>query len=435
MELNVFKEKESNIRSYCRSFPILFNRAKGAFLYDDKGKKYLDFLSGAGTLNYGHNNPSIKDAVMAYLERDGIVHGLDMHTTAKKDFIETLEKLILKPRGLDYKIQFTGPTGTNAVEAAFKLARKVTGRKTIVSFTNGFHGVSLGSLAATGNSHFRNASGVELSNVMFMPYDQFLGEQVDTIDVFRRYLADSSSGLGLPAAVIVETIQGEGGANVASEKWLKDLRQLCDENNMLLIVDDIQAGVGRAGAFFSFESAGIVPDMVLLSKSLGGMGLPLSIVLLKPELDKWKPGEHNGTFRGNNLAFVAATEMIRKYWSDNAFQKSIMEKADYISKRLEKISGEHPGKVIRKGRGLLQGLEFANAENAGKVARASLKDGLIIETSGTGDAVVKLLPPLIIDHHLLEEGIDILHDAVSSVLGAPRQDNVVHRSSLVGEAR
>ena len=268
--MKIFDEIESEVQSYARSFPRIFNRAKGEYLYCEEGTEYLDFLAGAGTLNYGHNNELFKEKLLEYIQSDGITHGLDLHTKAKGEFLEAFNEKILKPRNLDYVVQFTGPTGTNAVEAALKLARNVTGRENIIAFTNGFHGVSLGALAATGNSHHRGAAGVSLSGVSRVPYDGYLGEDIDTTAYLEKVLDDSSSGIDLPAAVIVETVQGEGGINAASFEWLRNLEKVCRDHEILLIVDDIQAGCGRTGSYFSFEEAGITPDIVTLSKSLGG---------------------------------------------------------------------------------------------------------------------------------------------------------------------
>lgn len=309
--MELFKSTESEVRVYSRAFPVIFNRAKNAHLYTEDGKEYLDFLAGAGSLNYGHNNDILKKALLEYIESDGVSQGLDMFTTAKHDFIESYKKHILDPRGLDYKMQFTGPTGTNCVEAALKLARKVKGRNGIVSFTNGFHGVTMGAVAATGNKHHRGGVGTPLGNVDFMFYDGYLGENVDTLEIMDKVLSDGSSGFELPAAVIVEAVQGEGGLNAARAEWLQGLEKLCKKYDILLIVDDIQAGNGRTGEFFSFEFAGIKPDIVTVSKSLSGYGLPMALVLFKPELDVWGPGEHNGTFRGNNMAFVTARAASR----------------------------------------------------------------------------------------------------------------------------
>ena len=231
--MKIFEEIESEVQSYARSFPRVFNRAQGEYLYDEDGKQYLDFLAGAGTLNYGHNNPAFKTALLEYIEADGISHGLDLHTKAKAEFLETFNEKILKPRDLEFVVQFTGPTGTNAVEAALKLARNIAGRENVISFTNGFHGVSLGSLAATGNSHHRGASGVSLGGSSRMPFDGYLGDGIDTTAYLDKVLSDSSSGIDAPAAVLVETVQGEGGINAASFEWLRNLEVVCRKHDML----------------------------------------------------------------------------------------------------------------------------------------------------------------------------------------------------------
>jgi len=414
--MKIFNQIESEVQSYARSFPRIFNRAKGEWMWDEDGNQYLDFLAGAGTLNYGHNNPLFKQALLDYIEQDGITHGLDMHTRAKGEFLQTFNDKILRPRNMEYMVQFTGPTGTNAVEAAMKIARNVTGQQNIVTFTNGFHGVSLGALAATGNSHHRDASGVSLNGTHRMPYDGYLGDNIDTTEYLDKVLADSSSGINSPAAVIVETVQGEGGINAASIEWLRDLQTVCRKHNILLIVDDIQAGCGRTGDYFSFEEAGIEPDIITLSKSLGGYGLPFAVVLMKPELDQWKPGEHNGTFRGNNLAFVTAKAALDHYWSDNAFSEEVKRKGRYISQRLENIVQQYgDGNFTTKGRGMFQGINCVNGELAGKITRAAFQKGLIIETSGADDQIVKFLCPLVISEANLEKGIDIVEEAIREV--------------------
>ena len=317
---------------------------------------------------------------------------------------------------MEYVVQFTGPTGANAVEAAMKIARNVTGQQNIVTFTNGFHGVSLGSLAATGNAHHRDAAGVSLNGTHRMPYDGYLGEQIDTTEYLDKVLTDSSSGINSPAAVIVETVQGEGGINVASAEWLRNLQTVCRKHGILLIVDDIQAGCGRTGDFFSFEEAGIEPDIITLSKSLSGYGLPFAVVLMKPELDQWKPGEHNGTFRGNNHAFVTAKVAIDHYWSDRQFSDEIKRKGRYISERLQKIVTQYgEGRFTTKGRGMFQGINCVNGEIAGKITSTAFKKGLIIETSGADDQVVKFLCPLIISDENLKQGIDIVEESIQEV--------------------
>jgi len=421
--VKIFDEIESEVQSYARSFPRVFNKAAGEFLYDEEGNEYLDFLAGAGTLNYGHNNPIFKEKLLEYIHNDGITHGLDLHTLAKGRFLEAFNEKILKPRRLDYVMQFTGPTGTNAVEAALKLARNVTGRENIIAFTNGFHGVSLGALAATGNSHHRGAAGVSLSGVSRIPYDGYLGEGVDTTVYLDKVLSDSSSGIDHPAAVIVETVQGEGGINVASAEWLRNLQTVCRKHDVLLIVDDIQAGCGRTGSYFSFEESGIYPDMVTLSKSLGGYGLPFAVVLFRPELDQWKPGEHNGTFRGNNFAFVTAKAAIDHYWSDDSLSKEVKRKGDYIARRLDaiiEIYGE--GNFTARGRGMFRGINCVNGELAAKITHKAFKQGLIIETSGADDQVVKFLCPLVISDENLKKGMDIVEQAIREVCG--KEDSI-----------
>lgn len=420
--MKIFDEIESEVQSYARSFPRVFNRAHGVHMWDDEGNRYLDFLAGAGTLNYGHNNPKFKGALLNYIQNDGISHGLDLHTKAKGEFLETFNERILKPRGMDYVIQFTGPTGTNAVEAAMKIARNVTGQSNIVTFTNGFHGVSLGSLAATGNAHHRNAAGVSLNGIHRMPYDGYLGDDIDTTAYLDKVLSDSSSGVNSPAAVIVETVQGEGGINVASIEWLQSLQSVCRKHGILLIIDDIQAGCGRTGDFFSFEEAGIEPDIITLSKSLGGYGLPFALVMMKPELDQWKPGEHNGTFRGNNLAFVTAKEALNHYWSDDQFSKEIKRKGDLIGDRLEAIANQYgEGNFTAKGRGMFRGLNCVSGDLASKITKNCFQKQLIIETSGADDQIVKILCPLIITDADLKAGLDIIEQAIKDVCATEKE--------------
>jgi len=413
--MGIFKEIESNVRGYCRAFPVTFREAHNATLVDEDGQQYIDFLGGAGTLNYGHNNPAFKDALIEYIQNDGVTHGLDMHTEAKRDFLKTFKKNILEPRGMKYKVQFTGPTGTNAVEAALKIARKNTGRQNIVSFTNGFHGCTMGAASVTANGYYKEAIGMPLPGVHFMPYDGYLGD-FNTLKYFEKALEDGSSGLGHPAAVIVECIQGEGGLNAASKEWMQGLQKICRKHDMLLIVDDIQAGCGRSGTFFSFEEFDIQPDIVTLSKSLGGYGLPMAVVLMKEKLDTWKPGEHNGTFRGNNHAFVTARMALETYWSDDSFSKQVKQKASLLKSRLKTIQAGFAGDIKHKGRGIMQGIEFANGDIAGDITELAFKRGLIIETSGSDDQVVKILTPLTIEESTLNKGLDILESCVEDVM-------------------
>jgi diaminobutyrate-2-oxoglutarate transaminase len=413
--MTVFAKMESEVRSYCRSFPTIFTKAKGYKLWDVEGKEYIDFFAGAGALNYGHNPPQIKEKIIEYLMNDGIVHSLDMATEAKKQLLLAFQDIILKPRGMNYRVMFPGPTGTNSVESALKLARKVTGRDTIIAFTNAFHGMTLGSLSVTGNGFKRSGAGIPLQNSVFMPYDNYYQDGVDSIRYIERFLEDNGSGVSLPGAIIVETVQGEGGIHVASFEWLQQIEQLCRRWDILLIVDDVQMGCGRTGAFFSFEPAGIKPDIVCLSKSIGGCGLPLALTLIKPEYDIWRPGEHNGTFRGNNLAFIAAKEALN-YWKDDRFSKDIQRKGNMVRKTLEQFVQKYPemkGEV--RGRGMALGIKFEPPGLAEKVCAEAFQRGLIMETSGPDNEVAKLLPPLIIDDEGLQQGLHILEQSISAI--------------------
>ena len=412
----IFEDVESNVRGYCRSYPVVFTKGQGSVLTDEEGNEYIDFLAGAGTLNYGHNHWALKDELLDYIVRNGLTHGLDLHSTAKRRFMEAMHYKILQPKEMDYKMQFTGPTGTNAVEAALKLARKVTGRTNVISFTNGFHGVTLGSVAATGNSHFREGAGVPLNNTTFMPYDGYLGEGIDTLAYLEKSLTDNSSGLDKPAAIIVETIQGEGGVNTASFEWLRGLERICENHDIVFIVDDIQVGCGRTGTFFSFEEAGIEPDIITLSKSLSGYGLPLSVVLMKPKLDVWKPGEHNGTFRGNNLGFLTAARAIEHFWTDRKFTEQIRTKSFMMGERLHALRERCPGILGVRGRGMIFGVECRPPELADAISAEAFKRNLIIETSGSAGQVVKFLPPLTTEMDVLTKGMDIFEASLEAAL-------------------
>ncbi|ASL48958.1 Diaminobutyrate--2-oxoglutarate transaminase (plasmid) [Burkholderia sp. AD24] len=412
---HAFNRFESNVRSYCRRFPAVFSRARDSYLIDDEGNEYIDFFCGAGSLNYGHNNVVIKQALLDYLGSDAIVQSLDLFTPAKREFLEQFQRDILEPRGYEYKVQFSGPAGATAVEAALKLARKVTGRRSIVAFSNAFHGMSLGALGVSARSWKRSSAGTPLDGVIRMPFENFLGAGVDSIPVIESMLFQAGSGNDRPAAIILETVQAEGGLNVASNAWLKRLADLAKAQDTLLIVDDIQAGCGRTGTFFSFEAAGIEPDLICLSKSISGFGMPMSLVLIKPHLDKWEPGEHNATFRGNNLAFVGATAAL-SYWRDRDFQASLGRHERQIRAALESIRCDAPQHVAEvRGRGLLQGLAFRHPKHADQVSRTAFGLGLIVEVCGAQDEVVKVMPPLLISGTCLAAGLERLGRAVQQL--------------------
>lgn len=407
----IFARRESEARSYCRSFDTVFSKAKGSVLTDTDGKEYIDFLAGCSSLNYGHNDPDMQAALIEHIQGDGITHALDMFTDAKAKFLTAFEEIILKPRGMDHKVMMTGPTGANAVEAAIKLARKVTGRHTIISFTNGFHGMTMGALSLTGNAGKRGGAGAPLDGVARMPYEGAFGPDVDTLAQIEMLLSNPSSGIDAPAAFIVEPVQGEGGLNAASKEWMQGIARLARDHGALLIVDDIQAGCGRTGTFFSFEEFGIDPDLITQAKSFSGMGLPFAALLIKPQHDIWKPAEHNGTFRGNTHAFVTARVALEKFWKNDAFEKDVQAKGDRLAEGLERIAATIPG-ATTKGRGMFRGIDVGSGDLAAAICGTCFEEGLVIETSGAHDEVVKVLAPLNIPDALLDRGLDILADAV-----------------------
>ncbi|NEO20783.1 diaminobutyrate--2-oxoglutarate transaminase [Moorena sp. SIO4A5] len=415
--MNIFTKLESEVRSYCRLFPTVFTKAVGDTLIDESGRTYIDFLAGAGALNYGHNNPKLKKRLLEYIESDAITHSLDMFTSAKQQFLERFEEVILIPRGLNYKVMFTGPTGTNSAEAALKLARKVTGRKTVICFTKGYHGHTLGALAVTPNPTYQKAAGIPLGHVLTVPFEDKNGTKDDSLDYLEKLVDDLSLNQEKPAAVILETVQSEGGINVASVPWLQRLAQITQEREILLIVDDIKVGCGRTGPFFSFERAGLKPDLVCLAKSLSAYGNPMAVVLIRPDLDCLKPGEHTGTFRGNNLAFVTATAALDEYWETDTFAQEIADKGEVMKKRLKdmiarypEVGGEH------RGLGLIQGIACEQKGLAKKVSNEAFKRGLIFEPMGVNKEVINLQSTLTIDPDTLTQGLDILEESIGAAL-------------------
>jgi len=411
---SIFERRESVVRSYCRSFDTVFTRASGSVMWDAGGREYIDFLAGCSSLNYGHNDPDMKAALVEHIGGDGIAHGLDMYTDTKAAFLETVERLILKPRGMDHRVMMTGPTGTNAVEAAMKLARKVTGRHNIIAFTNGFHGMTTAALSATGNIGKRKGAGMPLSGVTHLPYEGAFGPGIDTLALIEAMLDNPSSGVDAPAAFLFEPIQGEGGLNAASDAWMQGIAKLAQKHGALVIADDIQSGIGRSGHFFGFERAGIMPDLVPLAKSLSGMGLPFAALLVRPEHDIWKPAEHNGTFRGNTHAFVTARVALEKFWSDDAFAGEVRAKGEILTDGLTRVAGRIGRDAgALKGRGMMQGVDVGSGALADAICAECFERGLIIETSGAHDEVVKVLAALTIPEDTLRAGLDIMDQAAA----------------------
>lgn len=416
MNTKPFEKYESEVRSYCRKFTSVFTKAKGSFMYDEEGKEYIDFFCGAGALNYGHNNDYIKEKLAAYLESDGIMHALDMYTEPKREFIEFFEEKVLKPRGLNYVLQFPGPTGTNAVEAALKLARKVTGRNTVFAFMGAFHGMTIGSLALTTDRESRAGAGVHLSDVVHIPAP-YMFPELDTVKYMETLITDDHSGVDIPAAIVVETIQAEGGIYIFDNEWLVRVRELCDKYDILLIVDDVQVGCGRTGDFFSFQRAGIKPDIVAMSKSIGGYGMPFALTLIDPKIDKWLPGEHNGTFRGYQLSMVAAKAGLEIMLNEKTEERAVeMGKVveDYLAKEMPAISE----KISWRGMGLIWGVDFSafGTDTAKKIISECFKNGLVLESAGRGNMVLKLMPALLIEKETLLKGLEIFKNAAQKII-------------------
>ncbi|RBP07104.1 diaminobutyrate aminotransferase [Roseiarcus fermentans] len=405
---------ESEVRWYSRRMSAVLSRAKGAKVWDAAGAEYIDFLTGCGALNYGHNPDPLKRALLDYIEMDGIVSTLDLRTKARAEFMIGFEETILRPRKLQYKMMFPGPTGTNAVEAALKLARKVTRRTNVVAFTNAFHGVTLGSLAVTANRAKRAGAGVPLGQTTWLPYDGYFGPSVDTADLIAQMVQDPGSGIDPPAAFLLETVQGEGGGLCASAGWLRRLCKLARDIGSLVIIDDIQAGCGRTGTFFSFEDIGVEPDLVCLSKSLSGYGLALSMVLMRPEHDVWAPGEHNGTFRGQNHAFVTARAALA-YWRDETFLRRLADAIETLDAWIARLVASDPSRWSARGRGLLRGVACGDGEFAARVCHEAYQAGVLVETSGAKGDVVKFLPPLNVSAEDMDDALGRLDGAFALV--------------------
>ena len=411
--MTIFEQRESSIRAYSRVYPVVFKTASNARQTDTNGKEYIDFFAGAGVLNFGHNNTAMKEAVINYLQNDGVLHSLDMETEAKAEFIQSFTDIILKPRNMPHLLQFTGPTGTNAVEAAMKLARRVTGRKNIVAFNHGFHGMTLGALAATANEYFRGAAGVPLDYVSHEPFGDEASNHKELIADLRKKFVDGNTEK--PAAFMLETIQAEGGVNVASKDWIQALAALAKEIGALLIIDEIQVGCGRTGSYFSFDDLDIEPDIVCLAKGIGGLGTPMAMNLVRPELDKhWSPGEHTGTFRGQNISFVAGKVAV-EYFVDNTLMDEVNKKAAFMTAQLQPLLDSDPSLQLRS-KGMIMGLDLGCGERAAAIVKKCFNDGLIVASCGIGGKVIKPIPPLTISEADLATGLNILINATRQVM-------------------
>jgi diaminobutyrate-2-oxoglutarate transaminase len=386
-------------------------------MYDESGRRFLDFFSGAGSLNYGHNHPALKQALIGFIEGDRIAQPLDMWTRERRTFLETLDSVLLTPRQLDYRVQFPGPAGATAVEAALKLARKVTRRSSVIALAGGFHGMTLGARSLTQDLHQLYGQTV-LPPRALIPHPY---QEVVPGDSLSHFSDICRSADGCPAAIIVETLQGEGGVRPLGAQWLREASAICRQNEVLLIVDDIQMGCGRTGPFLSFEHTGIVPDIVCLSKSISGFGLPLSILLSKREIDGcWEPGEHSGTFRGFGMALLLAAESLRLFWTDTKLQTRTERRGESMGASLSELCRTFSPTVRDvRGVGLAWGVEFRDMQTARAVADEAARSGLLVETTGLDGRVVKLMPALTISDAELEEGLAILTECLARVAAVP----------------
>jgi diaminobutyrate-2-oxoglutarate transaminase len=417
--------RESNARVYPRHLPIAIADAAGSFVRDVDGNVFIDFLNGAGVLPLGHNHPEL---VQAATEQLGVfVHGLDFPTPVKDAFIEA--QLSMLPAGMRgrTKVHFCGPTGANAVDAAVKLCKTATGRGDVISFQGGFHGTTHAGMALSGLVANKEPVGNGVPGVHFFPYSSCsrcpvgLTPQTCTVNCVRyleQALADPNGGIPLPAAVVLEMVQGEGGVVPAHPDFVARVRALTRSLDIPLVVDEVQTGCGRTGTWFAFEHYGIEPDVIIASKALSGIGTPVAIIMYDQRLDTWAPGAHTGTFRGNQLAFAAGVETIRIFGRDDVLGN--------VRRRGEQVAGalaglrDNPWVREVRGRGLMWGIELADpldgracGELARQVQAAALRRGLILELGGRHDCVVRILPPLNVTAEVIDTACSILLDALA----------------------
>ena len=431
--------QESNARSYPRRLPLALKRARGIEVEDVEGRRFIDCLAGAGTLALGHNHPVVIEAIQQVLADELPLHTLDLTTPVKDRFVQDLFALLPAAFAREAKIQFCGPTGTDAVEAALKLVRTATGRSTVLSFHGGYHGMSQGALSLMGSLGAKQPLGAMVSQgVQFMPYPYDyrcpfgLGGEAGvqaSLNYLENLFNDPESGVQLPAAVILEVVQGEGGVIPADLDWLRGVRRITEQAGVPLIVDEIQTGFGRTGKMFAFEHAGIVPDVVVLSKAIGG-SLPLAVMVYREWLDKWLPGAHAGTFRGNQMAMAAGSAVLR-YIKEHDLPAQAQRKGERLREQLRVLQTDFPQLGDVRGRGLMLGVEIVDPVGtpdrqghpprdpalARRIQQECLKRGLILELGGRHGAVVRFLPPLIITDGQIDEVMARFARAVGAACG------------------
>ena len=430
---------ESNARSYPRKLPIALARGKGLYLQDVDGHVYYDCLSGAGALALGHNHSVVQDAIRAQLDADLPPLTLDLTTPVKDAFVREILSLFPEEFARHARVQFCGPSGADAVEAAIKLVKHATGRRGMMAFHGGYHGMTHGALSLMGNLGAKSAVPGLMGEVNFLPYPylyrQPLGLETDPHGrscsaYIETVLTDDESGIPKPAGIIIEAVQGEGGKIPAPIEFLRELRRITREQDVPLILDEIQTGLGRTGRMFAFEHAGIVPDVVVLSKAIGG-SQPLAVVVYHERLDVWGPGAHAGTFRGNQLAMVAGLATIR-YIKENDLVNHAARMGELFKAKLSEMQGRLRSIGDVRGLGLMLGLEIVNPDSrrcragqperfgalAKRIQAECFRRGLIVELGGRQGSVVRLLPPLIITTEQVLHVVQILHGAIAAAEAA-----------------
>ncbi|MGE6630933.1 aspartate aminotransferase family protein [Bacillus sp. NPDC077027] len=430
-------QRESNARSYPRRFPLAMQKAEGMIVTDADGREFYDCLAGAGTLALGHNHPVVIEAIEQMLHEKRPLHTLDITSEIKEEFVNEIFSSLPEEFAKRAKIQFCGPTGGDAIEAAIKLVKTATGKRSILSFHGAYHGATHGTMALSGNlSPKEHVQGL-IPDVHFLPYPYEYrcpfgigGKDSHRISssYIERILNDPESGILPPAAMIFEAVQGEGGSIPASVDWIREMRRITKEKGIPLIIDEVQSGIGRTGKMFAFEHAGIVPDVIVLSKAIGG-SLPLSVVIYDKDLDKWNPGAHIGTFRGNQMAMAAGTATL-KYIKETNLLDQVEKLGTSMQNSLKEIQKDVPELGDVRGRGLMIGVEIVNPQErqdvdgsypaypelASRIQKNCFDKGLIVETGGRFGSVVRFLPPLIMTEKQLEQVIAIFKEAVHDAI-------------------
>ena len=431
------KAHESNAKTYARNIDIILTRGEGSRLFDQDNRAYLDCLASAGALPLGHNHPYVMERVQRFLRDGHPLQALDIATPAKIEFMTQLLRALPEPFARHAKVQFCGPSGSDAVESALKLFKTATGRRSVLAFHGAYHGQTMGALSLMGNIKPKQAVSGQMSEVHFLPYPNAYrcpfgvgGTESERLSLayIANILEDPESGITKPAAIILEAVQGEGGCVPASAAWLQGIRALTLQHDIPLVIDEVMTGLCRTGTRFAHEIGGIVPDAIVLSKAVGG-GFPLALLAYQERFDTWQPGAHAGTFRGNQIAFAAGAATM-EYMLENGIEARVQAVGAVLRNGLEALQHAHPVIGDVRGRGLMLGVEiidpdakptaYSTAPAAdGQLAHAikieCLKQGLIIENGGRHSSVLRFLPPLILTEDEAGEIVACFARALESV--------------------